>query len=357
MLHLLAIAVLSLAPGRVDDQAHVLSAAQVADISVEVESLEAETGVSVYVTTSNRSNNRSPPELARDYLTAARAQPRSVVLMVLLDQNIVWIIPEDGLANVFTPEVCHTILNRDVIPVLREHRWAQGIAQGVTDMGNAVKAFMPARVPISNGALPVAAVTTIDTTPITHHGMSVTATVICVVGLGMLGMALLLVYSEWKRRRASYDRIRDDWQPGPSSVPTPMDPDRGPSFGVLQREPDPVWRTPATRTTDETDEAGGRRHHLSLVEREEPEPTDGGSLAVIPVVLPPAEPQPVFLIPAPRPDPTPVVSTPDPSPAPSIDTGSSFDSGGGGSFDSGGGGGFDSGGGGDFGSGGGGDFS
>lgn len=363
MLHLLAIAVLSLAPGRVDDQAHVLSEEQAADIAVETESLEADTGVSIYVVTTARSNGRLPRELAIDYLAAAHAPPRSVVMMVLIDQHVVWIVPEDGLANVFTPEVCHTILDRDVLPVLRERKWAKGIALGVTDMGNAVKAFMPAKAPISNGlAVPVAVQQpSIEPVPITHHGMGVTATVLCVVGLGMLGMALLLVYSEWKRRRASYDRIRDDWQPGPSSVPTPMNPDRGPSPGMLQRDESidsPHWRdthgfrVPQPMTLEEA----RRIRHLSLVERDESEPVDGGPILIVQQTVMPVAQAPLEVVPSAPPAPEPVISAPDPSPAPSIDTGSSFDSGGGGSFDSGGGGSFDSGGGGGFDSGGGGDF-
>ena len=110
--------------GRVVDQAHLLTAAQVADLSSKSETLEAQTGRQFVIATVN-SLEGYPIEdyayrLGRYWKIGSAKEDNGVVLLVAPNERKVWIATGYGAGSFLTDAMSGVIIREDILPHFKQ---------------------------------------------------------------------------------------------------------------------------------------------------------------------------------------------------------------------------------------------
>lgn len=137
MLHTLAVlAVLASTPYTVSDQAGVLGD-RTAAFQQRLEQISTQSNVHVGVLTVENLNGE-PRTVARNFGRDSQLGPRGVVVFLSLNPGKVYIYPGRELAGIFNSSATQGLIRTYMVPAFREHRYADGLFEGVNAIANTV---------------------------------------------------------------------------------------------------------------------------------------------------------------------------------------------------------------------------
>ena len=120
--------------GRVVDSAALLSSAQEAKLSQQIERLEARTSDQLVIVTVPSLENRSIEDyslaLANDWGVGQAGKDNGVLILVAPNDRRIRIEVGSGLESVLSNARAKQIIDSDLMPFFREARWFEGLEAG-----------------------------------------------------------------------------------------------------------------------------------------------------------------------------------------------------------------------------------